>query len=109
VFFVIQQYPQGHGFDSGWGLRKFFLWLFDVNASSFNSFYTHQNSTYHLVILKMSNDIKYHQFLELKLKELCHNSLEEQTLRIGLKVFKGKITQIAALPHPTHMLGTFVF
>ena len=48
------------------------------------------------------------KFSDVKLKEVCHNPLE-QILRIGLKVFKGKIAEKIALPHPTHMLGTFVF
>ena len=45
---------------------------------------------------------------EIKLKEVSHNPLE-QILRIGLRVFKGKMAQKIALPHPIHMLGTFVF
>ena len=48
-------------------------------------------------------------FSQIKLKEVCQNSLEEQILKTGLKVLKGKIAQTTALPHPTHMLGTFVF
>ena len=47
-------------------------------------------------------------FSEINLKEVSHNPLG-QILRIGLKVFKGKMAQKIALPHPTHTLGTFVF
>ena len=31
----------------------------------------------------------YHQFLKDKLKEVCHNPLDEKILRNGLKVLKG--------------------
>lgn len=39
------------------------------------------------------------KFSDVKLKEVCHNPLE-QILRIGLKVFKGKIAE-KKLPYLT--------
>lgn len=48
---------------------------------------------------------------ELKIKEVRHNQFKEQISNLFdvVKVLKGKRTQTADLPHPTHMSGTFVF
>ena len=40
---------EGHGFDSRWGLRKFFFWVFRLeNASSLFTLYPSHQSIYHI-------------------------------------------------------------
>ena len=46
-------YLEGHGFDSRWGLRKFFFWVFRLeNASSLFTLYPSHQSIYHTCIFK---------------------------------------------------------
>ena len=43
------RYLEGHGFNSRWGLRKFFFWVFRLeNASSLFTLYPSHQSIYHL-------------------------------------------------------------
>ena len=42
-------YLEGHGYDSRWGLRKLFFWVFRLeNASSLFTLYPNHQSIYHL-------------------------------------------------------------
>ena len=47
---VSSRYLEGHGFDSRWGLRKFFFWVVSrvENASSLFTLYPSHQSIYHL-------------------------------------------------------------
>ena len=52
-------YLEGHGFDSRWGLRKFFFWVFRLeNASSLFTFYPSHQSIYRLFPM-LGNVVKY--------------------------------------------------
>ena len=44
-------YLEGHGFDSRWGLRKFFFWVFQLeNTSPLFTLYQSHQSIYHLIL-----------------------------------------------------------